>query len=111
MSRDLGRDVPDLENFTIAAKILTKNTFQKELFWHNKFCKNYKAISLQSKILRMFSCKQGQASDSNIAKKMFWWYYFCNNYKAYYKNNYSKELFCNNFGQDGMQESCGLIFP
>ena len=26
---------------------------------------------------------------------------FCNNYKDYYKRNCSKELFCNNFGQDG----------
>ena len=27
-------------------------------------------ISLQNKFLRMFSCKQGQTSGSNIAKKL-----------------------------------------
>ena len=31
-----------------------KNTFQKELLWHNLFCKNYKTISLQTKI--SFAC-------------------------------------------------------
>ena len=51
----------------------------------------------------MFSCNQGQTSGSNITKKMLWWNYFCNNYKDYYKNNCSKELFCNHFGQDGTQ--------
>ena len=45
----------------------------------------------------MFSCKQGQASGSNITKKMLWWNYLCNKYKDYYKNNCSKELFCNHF--------------
>ena len=59
------------------------------------FCKNYKTISFQSKFLRMFSCKQGQTSGSNITKNMFWWNSCCNNYKDYYKNNGSKELFCN----------------
>ena len=50
----------------------------------------------------MFSCKKGQTSGSNITKKMLWWNYFCNNHKDYYKNDCSKELFCNNFGQDGI---------
>ena len=50
----------------------------------------------------MFSSKQGQTSGSNITKKMFWWNYFCDKYRDYYKNNCSKELFCNNFGQDGI---------
>ena len=44
---------------TIAAKITTKSTFQKELFWHNSFGQKYKTISLQSKFLRIFSCKHG----------------------------------------------------
>ena len=55
----------------------------------------------------MFSCKQGQTSGSNITKKMFWWNYFCMNYKDYYKNNCSKEIFGNNFGQDGKLETSG----
>ena len=79
-----------------------KTTLQKELFWHNLFCKNYKTISLQSKFLHIFSCKQGQTSGSNVTKKMLWWNYFCNNYKDFTTNNCSKELFCNSFGQDGI---------
>ena len=35
-------------------------------------------------------------------KEILWWNYFCNNYRNYYKNNCSEELFCNNFGQDGI---------
>ena len=30
-------------------------------------------MAVQSKFPRMFSCKQGQTSGSNITKKMFWW--------------------------------------
>ena len=55
----------------------------------------------KAKFLGLFSCKKGPASGSNITKKIFWWNYFCNNYKDYYKRICSKELFCNNFGQDG----------
>ena len=51
----------------------------------------------------MFSCKQGQTSGSNITKKMFWWNDFCNSYVDYYKRKCSKELFCNNFGQNGTE--------
>ena len=54
---------------TNAAKITTKNTFQKELIvLAQLICKNYKTISLQSK----FSRKQGQTTGGNITKKMFW---------------------------------------
>ena len=49
----------------------------------------------------MFSCKQGPTSGSNIAKGIFWWNHICNDYKASYKTYGSKELFCNNFGQEG----------
>ena len=71
-------------------------------FLHSSFYKNYETISLQSKFLRMFSCKQGQTSGSNIAKKMFWWNSFCSNFKDCYKINCSNEIFRNNFGQDGI---------
>ena len=69
------------------------------MFWSNSFCKNYKRITLQSKVLGLFSRKKGHASGSNIAKKIFWWNYFCNPFKKYYERKCSKELFCNNFGQ------------
>ena len=49
----------------------------------------------------MLSLANGdKTSGSNIAKKMFWWNSFCNSYKDYNKHC-SKELFCNNFSQDG----------
>ena len=57
----------------------------------------------------MFSCKQEQTSGSNITKKMLWWNYFCSNYTDYYKNNCSRDLFCNNFGQDGIHFLC--LYP
>ena len=73
----------------------------KKMFWSNQFCKKYKRITLLSKFLGLFSCKKGHASGSNIAKKILWWNYLCNNYKNDYKRKCSKELFCNDFGQDG----------
>ena len=58
---------------TIVAKIITKKLFTKKMFWSNSFCKNYKRVTLQSKVLGLFSCKKGHASGSNITKKIFWW--------------------------------------
>ena len=58
--------------------------------------------SLQSKFLRMLSCKQVQTSGSNIYKENVLVELICNNDKDCYKNNCSKDLFCNNFGQDGI---------
>ena len=72
------------------------------MFWCNYFCNNYKRITLQSKFLDLVSCKKGHTSGSSISKKIFWRNYLCNNYKNYYKRKGSKELFCNNFGQDGI---------
>ena len=80
-----------------------KNIFTKKMFWRNKICKNYKRITLQSKFPDLVSCKKGHTSDRKITKKIFWQNYFCNNYKKYYKRKGSKELFCNNFGQDGIE--------
>ena len=80
-----------------------ENTLTKKGFGTINFYKINCAIILQSKFLRMFSCKQGQSSGSNITKKMLWWNHFCNHDKDYYKNKCSKDLFCNNFGQDGMR--------
>ena len=80
---------------TIAAKMITENTFQKNCFGTINFVKITKHPLYASKFLRMFPCKQGQTSASNITKKMLWRNYFCNNYKDYYKNNCSEELICN----------------
>ena len=82
-------------------KSLQKTSLQRKYFGAILFCNNYKRITLQSKFLGLFSCKTGPASGSNITKKIFWWNYSCDNNKEYYKRNCSKELFCNNFGQDG----------
>ena len=87
----------------IAVKIITKKYFTEVLFRHSYFRNSYKAITLQSKFLRMFSCKQGRTSGSNITKNMFWWNYFCNKHKDYHKRKNSKELCCNSVGQDGCQ--------
>ena len=74
------------------------------MFWHNEFWKKNAKQSLYKAIfLRMFSCKQGQTSCNNITKKMFWWIIFVIITKIVTKNNCSKELFCNHFGQEGTQ--------
>ena len=94
-------------------KLLQRNSLQRKCFGTIKFVKNYKRITLQSKFLGLFSCKKGHTSSSNITKKIFWWNIFCNNYKNYYKRKCSKELFCNNFGQDGIElrkEKRGFVF-
>ena len=57
---------------TIAAKNNTKKiVFNKNCFGTINFVKI--TINLFTKQIRMFSCKQGQTTGSNIAKKMFWW--------------------------------------
>ena len=91
----------ELKMLTIAAKIITNKHFTKKMFWCNSFCNNYKSITLQNKSLGLLSSKNGHASGSNITKKVFWWNYLCNNYKDYYKRKCSKEIYCNNLGQDG----------
>ena len=57
-------------------KLLQKKSLQRKCFGAINFVKNYKRITLQSKFLGLFSCKQGQTSGSNITKKMFWWNFF-----------------------------------
>ena len=91
---------PLLIEVAIAAKIITKKLFTKKMFWSNEFCNNYKRITLENK--KTCFLQKGHASGSNITNKIFWWNYFCNKYKNYYKSKCSKELFCNNFGQDGI---------
>ena len=82
--------------------VLQKLLFKKNCFGTIKFVvKKYKTSSLQSKFLRMLSCKYGQTSGGNLRKTMFWWNHVCSTYKDHYKNTCSKELLCNNFGQDG----------
>ena len=54
-------------------KLLQKILFKNNCFGTINFCKDYKTISLQSKFLRIFSCKQGQTSGSSIINKMLWW--------------------------------------
>ena len=77
-----------------------KTTLYEENVLEQLICKNYKRITLQkAKFLACF-LQKGHASGSNITKKIFWWNYFCNNYN-FLQNRYSKELFCNYFGQDG----------
>ena len=62
----------DLNQIAIAAKkVLKKKLFTKKMFWRNSFRINYKTITLQSKVLGLFSCKKGHASDSNIRNKIF----------------------------------------
>ena len=95
-------------------KLLQKKPLQRECFGAINLQK-LQRITLQRKFLGLFSCKKGHASGSNITKKIFGSNYVCNNYKNDYKLICSKELFCNNFGQDGtpptdtlflMKDSC-----
>ena len=58
---------------TITARIITRNASTKELARRNSFHNIYKTVTLQSKLLIMFSCKQGHNSGKNIAKKIIWW--------------------------------------
>ena len=58
-----------------------------------KFCKNSKTISLQSKFLHLFSCKQGKTSGSNTTKKMFLWNLFCNMTKSITKISVPRNCF------------------
>ena len=97
----------------IAARIITTNTLQKHVLAQFT-CTNYKAITLQSKFLRMFSYKQGQTSGSNFAKKMFWLNYCCSNNPDYYKRKISKTFCCNNLARmvsiKEAQTFCFLFF-
>ena len=52
----------------------------------------------------MFSCKQGQLQENALAELLF-----CNNYKDYYKRKNPKELYWNNFGQDGTGHLTGML--
>ena len=67
-----------------------------------------KTITLQCKILSMFSYKWGHTSDSKIAKKILWGNDFCNNYEDYYKEGF-EEFFSNNVGQDHSMCCCSDI--
>ena len=59
----------------------------------SSFCKNCKTITLQNKILSIFSYKQQQISGSKTTKRIFWWNYVCNNYKDDYKRNVQRIYF------------------
>ena len=75
--------------------------YYKILFKKNSFGTiNVVKITKQSLCkANSFACSlANRASGSHITKKMFWWNSFCKNYKEYYKNNFSKELFCNSCG-------------
>ena len=81
--------------------LLQKNSLQRKCFGAIHFVKITKESLYKANSLACFLAKGGHARGSNITKKIFWWNYCCNNYKNYYKWKCSKELFCNNFGQDG----------
>ena len=84
-----------------AAKTITKILFKKNCFATINFIK----ITKQSLYKQnSFACSLANRYKPVAAtlQRMLWWNYFCNNYKDDYKNNCSKELFCNTFGQDGI---------
>ena len=56
----------------VPAELLQTNTSQVHFFSHTQVCKNYKTITSQTSLFRMFSCKQGHTSDSNI-QRITWW--------------------------------------
>ena len=78
------------------------NSLQTKCFGAINIVNITKESLLQSEFFGLFSCKKGHASGINITKKIFWWNYFCDNCKNNYKRKCSKELFCKNFGQDGI---------
>ena len=101
--KSLQNDLPPLLTVQAAiprGKLLHKKTFYKEnvlaqlISWrlHNNHF---------TKILWLVFLKKGHTSGRNITKKIIWWNSFCDNCRNYYKRESSKELFCNNFGQDG----------
>ena len=89
------------KNPTIAAKIITKNTLQKNCFGRINLVKKLQINHFTKQISSHALLQTGTNQWQQHYKQIFWWNNFRNNFKDYYKNNCSMELFCNNFGQDG----------
>ena len=80
---------------------LQKNSLRRKCFEAIDFVKITKESLYETNSLACFLAIRDTPVAATLQKNIFWWNYLCNSYKDYYKHNCSKELLCNNFGQDG----------
>ena len=74
---------------------------QRKCFGAINFVKITKESFYKANSLACFLAKRDTPVAATLQRESSGGINFCNNYKNYYKSKCSKELFCNNFGQDG----------